>query len=726
MNAYEYLSLVALVMNGLIGIYVLYKGPGLLLNRLLFLVLAALVAWSAGEFLMRSAESIAGARRGADIAALGWCIVGGLFLLFVLAFTGRNQVLRNPWLYAAVFTPGVALLVLVWTTDLVFRGFSSSYWGYREIAGVLRMPSRLYVAALFVTGIYLLFRYYRAAPTRRTRLNTGFILAATMTPVCTGLVTDVILPAAGVQMVELTMFASAVIGPILGYAVVNHGLLTTVSMSLGGTIIDKIREAVLVADPDGVIETVNKATLELTGFEEGELVGRRLPDLFHLYGAKGSGFTEGTGHGVCLAKNRSRVPVVFSAEPVRKRRGRLVGSVVVAYDMRQTLRLLEAERQREEADAAAAAERGISEVLRRSGEELRKTSGFLESVIDNIGEPVFIKDRDYKYVLANRALFETTGLSREEVLGKRNSDFLSPRLARRVTQVERRVFEEGTRFVEEYEGMTDSSGRTIDLRGIYCPLFNESGQVTHLIGVINDITEQKRLDNARLEFIRVAAHELRTPLTSLKLGVEMLARETRGVLDREQRRSLDVLSLSIERLSNLARNLLDLASMEAGLLTLDRRPVDVRVLMEEVAAVFSVDCAEKGLYCRVELDGKLGSASADPERISQVLYNLVGNAVKFTESGGITLSACEPGDGFIEVCVSDTGKGISPERQDEIFTSFVTAADGDEGRDGTGLGLSITKAIVEAHGGRIWVESAPGAGSRFYFTVAAAAAHTPG
>src|SRR5450759_5265677 len=97
---------------------------------------------------------------------------------------------------------------------------------------------------------------------------------------------------------------------------------------------------------------------------------------------------------------------------------------------------------------------------------------------------------------------------------------------------------------------------------------NEEGDVEFVVGISKDLTEQKKLEGARLDFIRIAAHELRTPLTSLKLGFEMLARETRGALNGEQQRSLDVLSLSIERLSRLSKNLLDLASLDAGLLTL--------------------------------------------------------------------------------------------------------------------------------------------------------------
>jgi signal transduction histidine kinase len=236
------------------------------------------------------------------------------------------------------------------------------------------------------------------------------------------------------------------------------------------------------------------------------------------------------------------------------------------------------------------------------------------------------------------------------------------------------------------------------------------------VGIFNDITEQQMVEKARLDFIRVAAHELRTPLTSLKLGLDVLAKETKGSLNEDQQRSLDVLSLSIERLSTLARNLLDLANIDADLLLMQLQPVEVKPLLGEVVTMFSNIIREKGLYCRVEADGESRLAYADPSRLSQVLYNLVSNAVKYTKKGGISISTGDSAGGFIEICVADTGSGIPRDRQQLIFTSFNRAAEGD-GREGTGLGLSIARGIIEAHGGRIWVESKVGEGSRFHFTV---------
>lgn len=725
MNAYAYLSLVAIAVNLVAGVYVLSRGPRLKLNRLVFAVLMCLVAWASGEFVMRTAETTRAALRGSRVAGLGWCLIGPIYLVFVLAYTEKDRLLRNPLTYIVLFLPGLFFLVTLWTTHLIFVGFKRSYWGYLEHGGALRLPSEFYVALMFLIGVALLFQYWRKARSQAKRSNTVYILVASLIPICVGLITDIILPLANVHIVELTMFASTAVGPVLSYAIVSHGLLTTITGSLGSTIITKIREAVFVTDAEGLIETVNPAAQLLTGYTADELLETPIAHLLveeHQPNPRTS-FLTGPERpwAYCISKFGERIPVTVSTEAVKRRTGSITGSITVVHDMRDALRLVEVEREATVAEKEVLAERGRSETLRRSREELKQISNFLENVIDNIAEPLFIKDLEGRYVFVNKSICEASGLLREQIIGKTNEEIpLVPEDRAALTQqLEAEVKKTGAVVKTDIAELKDQRGDSRFLKTVRAPLKNEAGEVEFIVGIISDVTEERRLDKARLDFIRVAAHELRTPLTSLKLGFELLARETRGALDKDQQRSLDVLSLSIERLSSLAKNLLDLAGMDAGLLTLNRQPVDIEPLMGEAAALFSGTIATKGLYCDVAVDGNLRPAYADASRLSQVLYNLVSNAVKYTETGGIVISARDPGDDFLEICVADTGVGISPGERDSIFTSFVKVRDASGAREGTGLGLSITKAIVEAHGGAIRVQSAPGEGSKFHFTVQA-------
>jgi signal transduction histidine kinase len=383
-----------------------------------------------------------------------------------------------------------------------------------------------------------------------------------------------------------------------------------------------------------------------------------------------------------LGSDGQAIPVSLTTGQIYKRSNSLQGYVLVVHDMRDAIRLIETEHRLQLASEQIERERERLEMLKRSSEDLGKFSVFLESVLENIAEPIWIKDRGGRFVYGNEAFLDLTGYAREELAGKYDEDFYWKKSADFLRRNSERIFETGE--------------------------------------PITDVTEQKRLESARLDFIRIAAHELRTPLTSLKLGFDILARETRGALNDEQQRSLDILSLSIERLSRLSRNLLDLASMDAGLITLNLQEVELESMFAEAAAVFSGEVAKKGLEMRIVVPPGTRPVRADASRLSQVLYNLVSNAVKYTDEGSITLTAADGGDGMLLISVTDTGTGIPASQKEAIFTRFVKAQSAETAREGTGLGLSITKAIVEAHGGVIKVYSRLGVGSTFSFTVPAA------
>ncbi|MHB8896377.1 MAG: sensor histidine kinase, partial [Candidatus Geothermincolia bacterium] len=565
MNVYAIMSLVALGVNLAVGLYVLSRGPRISLNRMFFILMLSLAVWSVGEFGMRFATTASAATWGARVGSIGWCAAGGIFVVFTLALTDKRRWLRNPIAMALLFLPGVVFSILVWTTDLIFKGFTSSYWGYVEIGGALRFPSKIYVVGLFILGIVILYRFWRTSPSKHKRAGAFYVMVAAMVPLVAGLVTDVILPAMDIHMVEMPMFATTLIGPVIGYAVISRGLMSTIAGSLGGAIITKINDAVLISNSEGTIETVNPATTRLTGYSEAELVGTQIDKLF-IEGRRPDvghvphGEAERVNWSLCASRDGEVIPVTCSASEVRQKRGRLIGSVTVVHDMREALRLLQVEHEVRVVSEQAERERDRAEVLKLSEQEVRKLSRFLEGVIENIAEPLFIQDREFRYIFVNSAYRDLTGYSRDEIIGKTDYELYWHEQADVYRSRLTHVFELGERVESPELAMINREGVPHTTRTVTAPMKNDEGAVEFVVGIIKDLTEQKKLENARLDFIRIAAHELRTPLTSLKLGFELLARETRGALNPEQQRSLDILSLSIERLSKLSKNLLDLAS----------------------------------------------------------------------------------------------------------------------------------------------------------------------
>ena len=721
----KYIPLLAMIADLAIGLFIFIRNPRPRTNKLFLLVAISLAVWALGEFMQRSATTPGAGLAAGRVSAFGWCLVGVFFLHLALEFTHWR---RSRWAVAslvAAYSFALLFLGLTLFTPLIFRGFTGGdFTGMREVEGILRIPSELFVVVLFVAGIVVLLAYRRSTTSTEERARSGYLALAASIPLFTGLITDVTLPLLGVEAPFSSQAAAVAMAVIIAVAVTRQGLLTTIAGQLGSTIISEVKDAVFVAAEDGNIETVNEAAVKLSGYDERSLVGMQVDTLF----VGGSSVLRAAGGkqdgqpltALLLGSDGQAIPVSLTTGQVYKKRNRLQGYVLVVHDMRDAVRLIETEHRLQVASDQIERERERLEMLRRSSEDLGKLSVFLESVLENITEPIWIKDREGRFVYANEAFLDMTGYTLDEMFGKRDEDFYWKNSAEFLRRNFDRIFEAGEPIIVPELRVTDKDGFTRTARAMTAPVKGDEGEIEFQVGIISDVTEQKRLESARLDFIRIAAHELRTPLTSLKLGFDILARETRGALNDEQQRSLDILSLSIERLNRLSRNLLDLASMDAGLITLNLQEVELESMFAEAAAVFEGEVKKKGLEMRIVVPPGIRPVRADASRLSQVLYNLVSNAVKYTDQGSITLIARDPGDGMLRISVADTGTGIPASQRDAIFTRFVKAQSAETAREGTGLGLSITKAIVEAHGGVIEVSSRLGVGSTFSFTVPAA------
>lgn len=234
--------------------------------------------------------------------------------------------------------------------------------------------------------------------------------------------------------------------------------------------------------------------------------------------------------------------------------------------------------------------------------------------------------------------------------------------------------------------------------------------------MIQDLTRLRRLETVRRDFISNVSHELRTPLASLKALAETLQD---GALDDPPaaRRFLARMQTEVDALTQMASELLELSRIESGQVPLQLKPISPAQLLQSAADRMKTQAERAGLDLQAECNPNLPPAPADSSRLEQVLVNLMHNAIKFTPPGGeIRLFAKLDGK-YIRFDVSDTGAGIDPDDLPRIFERFYKADRARTKGGGTGLGLSIARHIVEAHGGKIWVESEPEKGSTFYFTI---------
>lgn len=230
-------------------------------------------------------------------------------------------------------------------------------------------------------------------------------------------------------------------------------------------------------------------------------------------------------------------------------------------------------------------------------------------------------------------------------------------------------------------------------------------------------SELTKLDRLKDDFLANTSHELRTPLHGIIGITESILQGATGGVNSQTQSNLQMVSASGRRLSSLVNDILDYSKLQHGDLPLRQRGVDVSALIRLVIALSKSLLSNRPISLVYD-EQELPPAYVDEDRMEQILYNLIGNALKFTKSGEVRVSARQLNEEFMEITISDTGIGIPMDKQELIFESF-TQADGSIAREysGTGLGLSVTKKLVELHGGTIRVESSPGKGSRFIFTV---------
>jgi len=233
---------------------------------------------------------------------------------------------------------------------------------------------------------------------------------------------------------------------------------------------------------------------------------------------------------------------------------------------------------------------------------------------------------------------------------------------------------------------------------------------------VEDVTELQRLGRARRDFVANLSHELRTPLANIDLAAQTL-RQSATVDPAMTRRMLDQIQVQVQTLSQLSQEMLELAQIESGQVLLKLEPREVEPVVRRSITHLLPQAALKNQHISVVVPRGL-TALLDEEQVGRVLGNLLHNAVKFTPEGGIISISAEPqGQEDVCLCVADTGPGIARELQDRIFERFYKADRSRSQGGGTGLGLAIARHIVEGHGGRIWVESTPGQGAEFYFTL---------
>jgi PAS domain S-box-containing protein len=358
--------------------------------------------------------------------------------------------------------------------------------------------------------------------------------------------------------------------------------------------------------------------------------------------------------------------------------------------------------------------------------ELSKKNSLLSGLLNSIPDAIFFKDNNGAYLGCNPAFSKLLNRPEEMVKGKKDRDLFSNEITSLFQEQDKKTLETGT--INEFNSwVNDSYYDTIK-----APLHTTEGELIGILGISRDITSRKNAEEEMIkakidaemsnrtksEFLAVVSHELRTPLNIIIGFSDILLEIDDAKLDEKYKSYIQSISTSGYQLLSTVNNILDISRLEAGKMDMNVENFDIDELFNEVTLLIDSHVAQKNIFMDSSVNAELPAINADKIKVKQILYNLIGNAVKFTPEGGkITMSAMRAGP-MIRVEVADTGIGISRENQELLFQPFVQIESAlNRTYGGTGLGLSIVKNYLDMHNGNIWVESELGKGSTFVFEI---------
>jgi two-component system phosphate regulon sensor histidine kinase PhoR len=350
----------------------------------------------------------------------------------------------------------------------------------------------------------------------------------------------------------------------------------------------------------------------------------------------------------------------------------------------------------------------MSEQLEKRIEAIIEDKNKIEAILSSMREGVIVIDKNENIVLFNSSLAKILELRSEKYIGKPFWEIISNN---EVNSILKKALKKKNSFSVQASILQRSETRNVQIQT--APITDNKGRLLGLVGVFHDVTELRKFEKARSEFIANVSHEIKTPITSIIGFVETL--KDGAINDLKKRDEfLNIIHSHSQRLDNLVNDILSLSRIEFREIEMNPAPISIKEILDNAKALYNDKIRSKKQSLRMQTPDELPAAFSDPEMIIQVFSNLIDNAVKFTpEKGKITVKAREEDD-FIQIDVSDTGIGIEEEHLPRIFERFYRV---DKARSremgGTGLGLAIVKHIVNANRGKVSVKSEFGKGSTF-------------
>ena len=524
-------------------------------------------------------------------------------------------------------------------------------------------------------------------------------------------------------------------------------------------IIEFLPDATFVIDAEKKVIAWNRAIEEMTGIKKGEMLGQgdyaysvpffgeRRPMLIDLLDLPASEVRPGYKYVSRAGGNmyaEAFLPRVFGgrgahlwgvASPLYGRSGRKWGSIESLRDVSERIRMegdlrkLNDDLENRVAERTWQLEREILE-RRQAEDDLKLSEQKYRELVQNANSIILKLDTEGRVTFFNEFAQEFFGYEEEEILGKSAIGTIVPEVetgGRDLAVMIAEIGKHPERFARNENENMRKSGERVWISWTNKPIFDPSSNLLGSLCVGNDITElitmdrelrrakeaAEAADRLKSAFLATMSHELRTPLNSIIGFTGILLQGLPGPLNAEQEKQMGMIQHSARHLLDLITDVLDISKIESGQLDVASRPFDLRQSILKTISIVRPMAEKKGLPIGVDIDGSIGDFTGDPRRVEQVVLNLLNNAVKFTDHGGVSLAGRQDEKG-VSISVSDTGIGIRQEHLEKIFIPFFQVDNGlTRVHEGTGLGLSISRKLAEKMGGSLFVESRHGYGSTF-------------
>lgn len=713
-NPYALFSLTAVFVNAFLIVLLWKRVRASVIGTWFFVFLGTTFFWALAESLQRLSATPEQAIFWQSSAVFGWTLVPFAYLCFVLCYIDKQEMISRIPFQIGIYLTITGVLYAHFKAGLIVVGANNlERWGYDGLNKPFLNVFTVWLMTFFLTAITLLISDYRSSHSVRKRKQIKLLVIAALIPVIGGSTTDLIIP--GIfreNVVPVATLLIAVQGAITAYGIARYQLFTVNPVSLSAEIMKTLPQPVIGTDEKFEIQFMNASATKLF-HQYAPFLGKNIKSLVGKENSmqiQDAISSSGASQVVSLERidlDLKDGEVVLQTQISKINEGKEGYIFAMADITHQALSLQIIEKQVRVRTSLYKLERAR---LLASVEGLRQ--GFI--MVDK-HHHIVLHNKQAQSIFPNVQLtLPSDGMAPTKVsilddsLGVSTESWVKPVIQK-------------NHFVEIDDFEVGKFILDIDILPI-----SVDGKVIGVAMLFDDVTDKVMAQRSKDEFFSIASHELRTPLTAIRGNTSMILGYYNDKLNKDMKDMLGDIHSSSLRLIEIVNDFLDTSRLEQGRMQFNYQDVQISKIIEKVATETSAFAKEKGNTIKIDKSiAELPLVHVDSNKIEQVIYNLIGNSLKFTEKGKIIIQGAVI-DNRVKIRISDSGRGISKDGKKLLFKKFQQTGSSILTRDttkGTGLGLYISRLIMENMRGSIGLEhSEPGVGTAFYFMVPVAEA----